>query len=344
MSRTMLAIDVPTPGGPEALTPVTIAVPEPGPGEVLVRVAVAGINYPDLLQRRGHYDPPPGHAPRPGLEISGTIAATGEGVTGFAEGDAVLALCNGGGYAEYVAVPAGQVLPLPTGVTMLQAGAMAETWFTVEQTLVMRAGLAEGMSVLIHGAAGGIGSAAIALSLIHGARPIAVVSSEDKAWAVRDLGAKDVVIHTEEDFVTAAKALTDGNGVDRIVNFAGGDMPARNMAAAARDAVIVQLASLNSGKAEIPVSLLLGKALTLIGSTLRPQPPEVKAAIAASLKRTAWPAFAAGAVKLPRLRAVPMADAASAHRALEDRGSYGKIVLLTPFGESFVNDNSVARD
>jgi NADPH2:quinone reductase len=318
-------------------------MPAPGPGAVLIRVAAAGSNYPDLLQRRGHYDPPPGHAPRPGVEVSGTIAATGAGVTGFAAGDAVLALCNGGGYAEYVVAPAGQVLPLPHGVTMLQAGAMAETWFTVEQTLVMRAGLSEGMAVLIHGAAGGIGSAAIALSLLHGARPIAVVSSDDKAWAVRDLGCNDVTIHTQDDFVAAAKAMTDGKGVDRVVSFAGGDMLARNMAAAARNAAIVQLAGLDSGKAEIPISLLLGKALTLIGSTLRPQPPEVKAAIAASLKATAWPAFARGKVALPRLRAVPLAEAASAHRALEDRGSYGKIVLLTPFGESFVNDNSVAR-
>jgi putative PIG3 family NAD(P)H quinone oxidoreductase len=342
MTDTMLAIDVPTPGGPEALVPTKAAVPEIRPDEVLIRVAVAGINYPDLLQRQGRYDQPPGHSPRLGLEVSGEIAAIGSGVENFAVGDVVLALCNGGGYAEYVAVPAGQVLPLPQGVTMVQAGAMAETWFTVQHMLMMHGHLQPGMSVLIHGAAGGIGSAAIALCLIHGARPIAVVSSEDKAWAAKELGAKDVIIHTQDDFVAAAKALTDGSGVDRIVNFAGGDILARNMVAAARGAIILQLASLDSTKSEIPVNLLLGKALTLFGATLRPQPIAVKAAIAQGLLSTAWPAFASGTVKLPRLRAVPLADAVRAHRALEDRTSYGKIVLLTPFGESFVNDNSVA--
>lgn len=340
----MLAVDVPAPGGPEALTPVQVPLPELRDGQVLIRVAAAGVNYPDVMQRLGRYDPPSWHSPRPGLEVSGEVAAIGAGVMGFAAGDPVLALCNGGGYAEYVAVPAGQVLPIPRGVSVTWAGAIAETWFTTEQTLVMRAGLEAGMNVLIHGAAGGIGAAAIAQCLIHGARPIAVVSSREKAWHAREeLHAAEVIVHTEDDFVARTRELTDGKGADRIVSFAGGDMLARNFAAAARGATIVQLAALSADTAEIPLPQLLGKQLTLFGSTLRPQSDATKATIAQSLMRHAWPAFAAGKVARPRLRAVPLRDAALAHRTLEDRQSYGKIVLLTPFGERFVNDNSVAE-
>ncbi|HEY4201748.1 MAG TPA: NAD(P)H-quinone oxidoreductase [Devosiaceae bacterium] len=338
----MTAIAITAPGGPEVLQAVAVATPQPGPGDVLIRVAAAGINYPDLAQRRGKYDPPSWHSPHPGLEVSGEIAALGEGVSSFVLGDRVLALCNGGGYADYVTVPAGQVLPVPHGVALIQAGAMAETWFTVQQTLVMRAGLLPGMNVLIHGAAGGIGNAAIALSLIHGARPIAVVSTTDKADYAKQLGAADTILHTSEDFVARAQQLTDGKGADRIVALAGGDMLPRNMAAAARFATIVQLATLGDANADIPLGLLLGRALTLIGSTLRPQSNATKTAIAQGLLETAWPAFAAGQVKLPRLRTLPLREAAAAHQAMEERDSYGKIALVTAFGQAFLNDKSVA--
>lgn len=340
----MHAIDVPVPGGPEALVPVAAPLPELRPGEVLIRVAAAGVNYPDVLQRRGRYDAPPQHSPRPGLEVSGEIAALGDGVQGFAPGEPVLALCNGGGYAEYVAVPAGQVLPVPGGIDMAWAGAIPETWFTIEQTLVMRSGLTAGMNVLIHGAAGGIGTAAIAQSRIHGARAIAVVSNGEKAaHVINDLGADAAIIHTEEDFVARTSELTGGKGADRIVTFAGGPLLARNIETAARGGTIIQLATLSGSTAEIPLHLLLGKQLTLFGSMLRPQTDAAKAAIAESLRVHAWPAFATGAVPRPRLRAMPLANAAGAHRAMEDRHSYGKIVLVTPFGERFVNDNPVAE-
>ena len=198
------------------------------------------------------------------------------------------------------------------------------------------------MDVLIHGAAGGIGTAAIAQTLIHGSRPIAVVSSHEKAAQVSALGA-DVIIHTEDDFVARTKALTGGKGADRIVTFAAGEMLARNIDAAARGGAIIQLASLGGSSAEISVPQFLGKQLTIFTSLLRPQSNANKAGIARSLERNAWPAFAAGKVPRPRLRALPLREAAEAHRIMEDRSSYGKIVLVTPFGERFVIDNTVAE-
>ena len=341
----MQAIDIAGPGGgPEVLTPTRALLPLPRADEVLIRVAAAGVNYPDVLQRKGHYDPPPGHSPRPGLEVAGEIVALGEAVEGLAKGQRVLALCNGGGYAGYVAVPHGQVLPIPSGVDIAWAGAIAETWFTIEQTLIQRTALAPGMNVLVHGAAGGIGTAALSLSRIGKARPIAVVSTREKADYVRGtLGVPDVIVHGEEDFSASALALTDGRGVDRIVSFAGGDMLARNLTAAARDAVIIQLASLSGSKAELPLPQLLAKQLTLIGSTLRPQSSTRKAQIAQGLLAGAWPAFAAGNVARPHIETLPLGEAAMAHARLEDRRFFGKLVLLTAFGEGLVNDNFVAK-
>ncbi|QMV01062.1 zinc-binding dehydrogenase [Devosia sp. D6-9] len=340
----MLAIEIVTPGGPDGLTAVETSLPTLRRGEILIRVAAAGVNYPDVLQRMGRYDPPSWHSPRPGLEVSGEVAALGEGVEGFTLGEPVLALCNGGGYAEYVAVPAGQVLPIPERVDMIWAGSLAETWFTVEQTLAMRAGLAEVQDVLVHGAAGGIGTAAIARSQIAGARPIGVVSTHEKAEYLRGrLGVDAVIIHRDEDFVERTRALTGGKGADRVVSFAGGDMLARNMEAAARGGTILQLASLSDVNAQISLPQLLGRQLTILGSVLRPQSDATKAEIAASLRRNVWPAFAAGNVVRPRLSTVPLAQATNAHRAMEDRASYGKIVLITAFGERFINDNSVAE-
>ena len=341
--KTMTAIAIATPGGPEVLVLAELPVPMPLAGEVLIRVAAAGINYPDLLQRRGLYDPPPGASPLPGLEVSGEIAALGAGVASHQLGDAVVALCNGGGYAEYVSVPAGQVLPAPPGWTLTEAAALPETFFTIEQSLVLRAGVGPGMSVLIHGAAGGIGGAAIGIARALGALPIAVVSDAEKARYVGALGAAEVIIHTSEDFVARTLALTGGKGADRIVTIAGGDMLARNIAAAANGGVIVQLAGLSGTKAEIDIGALLRKNLTLIGSVLRPQPTEVKAAIAASLLGDVWPAIGDGRIVRPRIRALPFAAAVAAHTAMEKRDSYGKIVLLTPWGETLGHDNFIAR-
>jgi len=333
----MIAIAIAAPGGPEMLHPVRQPVPDPGPGEVLIRVAAAGLNAPDLGQRRGSYAPPPGASPLPGLEVAGEIAALGEGASGFVPGDRVMALTNGGGYAEYVTVPAGQVIPLPPGWSMIEAAAIPETYFTIEQTLVLRAGLAPGMYVLIHGGAGGIGGAAIQVSRLHGARPIAVVSTAEKADYALSLGAEAVIRHDSEDFVARTLALTGDHGADRIIDMVAGENLERNIAASARFGHIVLLATAGGAKAEINAARLMMKQLTLSGSTLRPQTSQVKAAIATSLRTNVWPALADGRIIKPRLQRFALADAPAAHRALEDRANYGKIVLVTDFGRDQSN-------
>ena len=333
----MIAIAIAAPGGPDMLQPVRQPVPAPRADEVLIRVAAAGLNAPDLGQRRGAYAPPPGASPLPGLEVAGEVAALGDGAIGFAVGDRVVALTNGGGYAEYVAVPAGQVLPLPTGWTPIEAATIPETFFTVEQTLVMRAGLAPGMFVLIHGGTGGIGGTAIQVCRLHGARPIAVVSSAAKADYALELGAHAAIRHDREDFVARTIAITAEHGADRIIDMVAGENLERNIAAAARFGHIVLLATASGAKAEINAARLMMKQLTLSGSTLRPQTSEVKAAIAASLRATVWPALADGRIVKPRLQRFALADAPAAHRALEERANYGKIVLVTDFGRDQAN-------
>lgn len=330
----MRAIEIASPGGPEVLRPLDLPVPLPGPGEVLIRVAAAGINAPDLQQRRGRYDPPPGASPLPGLEVSGKVVAHGPGAGRHATGDRVVALCNGGGYAEYVAVPEGQVLPLPRGWSLPLGAALPETYFTIQQTLVMRAGLAPGMTVLVHGAAGGLGGAAIGIARIHGARVLAVVSSPEKAAYVERLGADAHIDRSREDLVARVRELTDGRGVDRVIDIVGGETLARSLEAAAIEAHILVLATLSGAHAEINAGLIVGRRLTLHGSTLRPQPPAVKAAIAAGLADRVWPALAEGRIAPPALRTFPLAAAAEAHRAMEGRGHFGKLVLLTAFGET----------
>ena len=328
----MLAIEIPAPGGPEVLRPTRLPLPEPGPGEVLIRVAAAGINAPDLGHRRGTYRPPPDASPLPGLEVSGEIAAVGPGTDGFSPGDRVVALCNGGGYAEYVAVPAGQVLPLPRGWSLLAGATLPETFFTIEQTLVMRAGLAAGMDVLIHGAAGGIGVTAIQVSRALGARPIAVVSGDQKAAYVRDMGADAVILHTSEDFVARTLELTGGKGADRILDMAGGETLVRDIEAAARGAHIVLVASLSGEPSAISAGKIVMKQLTISGSTLRPQTRETKAAVAQGLRRDAWPALEDGRIRPPRTRMLRLEDAARGHAEMERRENYGKLILLTAFG------------
>ncbi len=328
----MRGIVISAPGGPEMLERRALPVPPVGDGDILIRVAAAGINAPDLAQRRGVYDPPEDHSPIPGLEVAGEIVATGAAVSDFSLGDRVVALCNGGGYAEYVAVPAAQALPLPRGWSLVEGAALPETYFTIQQTLVLRAGLEPGMSVLIHGAAGGIGGTAIVLSRLYGAAPVAVVSSAEKAAYALELGAVAVIDHSREDFVRRARDLTGGKGADRIVSIAGGDMLAKNIAAAARGATILQLAALGGQKSEVDAGLIVGKWLTIIGSTLRPRSPAAKAAVAKSLYSEVWPALADGRIKPPRLQVFAFEEAVAAHRAMETRENFGKIVLRTAFG------------
>jgi NADPH2:quinone reductase len=326
---TMQAVAITRPGGPEVLAHQDWQTPPCGDDEVLIRVAAAGVNGPDLAQRRGHYDPPPGASPLPGLEVSGEIVVTGAAVSGWAIGDRVMALVNGGGYADYVAVAAGQVLPVPDGWTLTQAAALPETWFTVTQTLVMRAGLVPGMTVLVHGAAGGIGGAAIQIATILGARAIGVVSSAAKADYARRLGAFATIDYTTEDVAARALELTDGRGVDRVLDIVGGDMAEKNITASARGGHIVQVSTLDGASANLSLRAIMAKQLTLSGSTLRPQTPATKAAIAARIRTDLLPALAAPGFVKPTITTFDIDHAADAHRAMEARTHLGKIVLVT---------------
>jgi len=328
----MTAICIAEPGGPEVLQSCRKPVPESGPTEVLIRVAAAGINGPDLAQRRGHYAPPPGASPLPGLEVAGEIAAMGEAVTGFVPGAPVMALTNGGGYAEYVAVPFGQVLPVPHGWSLAQAAALPETWFTVTQTLVMRAGLEPGMHVLVHGGAGGIGGAAIQICSLIGAHPIAVVSAADKASYCARLGAIATIDRTRENIVDRVMALTDGHGADRVLDIIGGALTAVNIAASARGGHIVQVSTLEGATVNFPLRTMMAKDLTLSGSTLRPQSAQTKAAIATHIRDHFLSALSSPAWVMPDLTTFPLDEAHRAHAAMEQRIHRGKLVLLTEFG------------
>lgn len=328
----MIAIAISAPGGPEVLHPRREPVPVPGPGEVLIRVAAAGVNGPDLAQRMGQYAPPPGASPLPGLEVAGEIAARGEGVLEFETGEPVMALCNGGGYAEFVVVPAGQVLPMPNGWSFAEAAALPETWFTVTQTLVMRAGLAPGMHVLVHGASGGIGGAAIQIAHNLEASAIGVVSSPTKADYCLALGASAVIDRSSEDIVERVKQLTGGRGVDRVVDIVGGDMARTNVEASARGGHIVQISTLEGGNAKVPLRQMMAKDLTLSASTLRPQTAATKAAIAQRIRTDFLPALAAPGFIKPRVTTFDLEHASDAHRLMESRNHQGKLVLLTAFG------------
>jgi len=329
----MIEIAITGPGGPEVLQPHDAPIPEPRPGEVLIRVAAAGVNFPDIFQRRGRYDPPAGHSVVPGLEVSGEIAATGDGVTAFAKGDRVVALCNGGGYAEYVTVPAGQVLPLPGGVDHVDGAGLPETVFTVTQTLVMRASLVPGHWVLVHGAAGGIGGAATWISHALGAQPIAVVSSEEKAAYARSLGATAVIDRSTEDFVARTMEITGDHGADRVVDILGGDITGKNIELSAKHGHIVLIGTLDGFHGGMALGRMLAKQLTLSASTLRGQPLDVKAAIADRIRFDLWPLVEADPPPI-RVQRYPLAKAGEAHRQLEARGVIGKLVLVTDFGYS----------
>ncbi|WDR01185.1 zinc-binding dehydrogenase [Devosia algicola] len=332
MTKSMIAIAISTPGAPEVLAAVNHPIPEIGPDDILIQVAAAGLNGPDIAQRRGHYPPPPDASPLPGLEVSGHVAAVGKSIGQFQVGDAVVALTNGGGYAEFVSVPAGQVLMAPPNWSLVDAAALPETWFTVTQSLVMRAQLAAGMNVLIHGGAGGIGGAAIQICTVIGANPIAVVSNAQKAAYAMSLGASATIDRTGQNIAERVGVLTNGHGVDRIVDIVGGDTAAINIAAAARFGHIVLLSTLGGGKATVPLSELMVRQLTLSGSTLRPQSAQTKAAIAQHIKSHLWPALSRPDWPHPRIKKFPLTAAAAAHQALECPDNYGKILLITPYG------------
>lgn len=328
LPATMSVVTLTAPGGPENLVLGSAPLPALRPGEVLIRVAAAGVNGPDLAQRRGQYDPPPDASPIIGLEVAGTVAAIGENAARYRVGDKVMALTNGGGYADYVAVPEGQVLPVPRGWSFAQAAALPETWFTVTQTLVMRAGLAPGMTVLVHGASGGIGGAAIQIAMIIGARAIAVTSSPEKAAYAKTLGAI-ATIDRSEDIAARVMELTQGKGADRVLDVVGGEMAAVNIEASARGGHIVQISTLDGGTAPVPLRLMMAKGLTISGSTLRPQPKEIKAAIAERIALLLLPHLSLPDWVKPNVTSFPMAEAGRAHEHMEKRSHLGKLVLLT---------------
>ncbi|TCT05133.1 NAD(P)H-quinone oxidoreductase [Aquabacter spiritensis] len=324
---TMTAITIPTPGGPESLVPAERPTPLPGPGEVLVKVAFAGVNRPDVVQRRGLYPPPPGASDIPGLEIAGTVVARGEGAVRYAIGDAVCALVTGGGYAQFCPTPEATALPVPAGLSLREAAAIPETFFTVWSNVFDRAGLKPGESLLVHGGAGGIGTTAIMLGKAFGARVFTTAGSAEKCDACRALGADIAIDYKTQDFVAEVKAATGGKGVNVILDMIGGSYIQRNYEAAAVDGRIVQIAFQEASKAQVDFMRLMLKRLTHTGSTLRARPVTDKAAIARALEEKVWPLIATGALRPLMDEVFPLAEAARAHARMEQSAHLGKIVL-----------------
>lgn len=324
----MSAIDITRPGGPEVLQVASHATPQPGPREVLVQVHAAGVNGPDLLQRKGLYDPPAGAPAIPGLEIAGKVVAIGEQVRHFALGDAVIALVQGGGYAEYAVADERTTAHLPENLSMVEGAALPETFMTVWVNLFQRGGFKAGESVLIHGGASGIGTTATQLARAFGAAKIfTTVNGAGQQAASLELGADVAIDYTREDFVEQVMAHTDGKGVDVIVDIIAGDYVARNFRAAAMDGRIVQIGVVKGPATEVDLFPLLTKRLTHIGSTLRARSADDKAAILGELQAKAWPHIRSGAVK-PLIHATfPLAAASQAHELMESGRHIGKVVL-----------------
>jgi NADPH2:quinone reductase len=327
LPETMTAIAIPVPGGPEALKPETRPVPKPGPTEVLVRVIAAGVNRPDVMQRQGNYPPPPGAPDIPGLEIAGEVIALGDKVTRWRVGDRVTALVAGGGYAQYCVADEAVALPVPRGLTMIEAAALPETFFTVWHNMMERGRLKAGETVLIHGGSSGIGTTAIMLAKQFGAKVIVTAGSANKCDACRKLGEDVAIDYKTEDFVAATRAATGGRGADLILDIVGGDYVNRNYQAAAVEGRIVQVSVQAGPNANVDVRQLMVKRLTHTGSTLRPRPVTDKAAIARALHAGAWPLLEAGKIKPPIDSVFPLRDAAKAHARMESSAHIGKIVL-----------------
>jgi putative PIG3 family NAD(P)H quinone oxidoreductase len=330
LPKHMRFVDMKSPGGPDVLVPATGPLPAPKAGELLVRVAAAGVNRPDVIQRQGNYPAPPGASPILGLEIAGTVVALGDGVGDWRVGDALCALVTGGGYAEYCAAPAPQCLPLPKGFSMVEAGALPETFYTVWANVFMRGGLQSGETVLIHGGSSGIGTTAIQLAHAFGARVLATAGSDEKCAACRGLGADVAINYRTEDFVKRAKELTEGKGVALVLDMVGGDYLQRNVSALAVEGRLVQIAFLKSSKVEFDFMPMMLKRLTLTGSTLRARPVADKAAIATALRANVWPLLDQGTIKPVIHATFPLAAAAQAHALMESSAHIGKIVLTVP--------------
>jgi putative PIG3 family NAD(P)H quinone oxidoreductase len=327
LPETMRAVEIARPGGPDVLTPVERPVPAPGHGEILIRIAAAGVNRPDALQRAGNYAPPPDASDLPGLEAAGEVAAVGPGVARWAVGDRVTALLPGGGYAEYATTHESHALPWPDRLSAEEAAALPETFFTVWTNVFDRGRLQAGETLLVHGGSSGIGTTAVQLGRIFGARVFATVGSAEKALAVEALGAERAINYREEDFVSAVAEATGGRGADVILDMVGGDYIPRNVKAAAESGRIVSIAFLNGPKATLNFAAMMVKRLTLTGSTLRPRTILEKAAIAEALRARVWPLIEAGRVGPVMDRTFPLAEAAAAHARMESSAHIGKIVL-----------------
>ncbi len=327
LPKTMIFIRTERFGPPEVLLPAEMDVPAPGKGEVLIKVAAAGVNRPDVIQRTGHYPPPPGASDVLGLEVAGVVVGTGEGVTEPALGEQVCALVISGGYAEYCVAPAALCLPVPAPLSLIEAAGLPETCFTVWTNVFERGRLQAGESFLVHGGTSGIGTTAIPLAKAFGARVFATAGSAEKCQVCRDLGAEIAINHRSEDFVAVVKAATGRRGVDVILDMVGGDYIQRNISALAPDGRLVQIAFLKGSKAELDLMPVMLKRLTVTGSTLRARPVAEKASIAAALKAKVWPLLEAGQLKPVIHTTLPLAQAAEAHRLMESNRHIGKIIL-----------------
>ncbi len=324
----MRAITTDGAGGPEVLALSEVPDAVAGPGEVLVRVAASGVNRADLMQRQGHYPPPPGASPYLGLEVSGTIEAVGADVEGWAVGDEVCALLSGGGYAELVAVPAGQLLPVPAGVSLVDAAALPEVTCTVWSNVFMTAGLRPGELLLVHGGSSGIGTMAIQLGVQVGARVAVTAGSAEKLERCRELGAEVLVSYRDEDFVEAVRAATDGRGADVVLDNMGAKYLARNVDVLAPNGRLVVIGLQGGTRAELDLGLLLRKRAAVIATTLRARPAQEKAAIVAAVREHVWPLVEAGAVRPVVHDRLPLERAADAHRLLDESTHVGKVLLL----------------
>ncbi|WP_144640102.1 NAD(P)H-quinone oxidoreductase [Bordetella genomosp. 13] len=323
----MRAIEISKPGGPEVLVPVDRPMPEPGPGEVLIKVAAAGINRPDVFQRKGNYAPPPGVSDLPGLEVAGEIVAGDAAAAGLALGDQVCALVAGGGYAEYCVAPALQCLPIPKGLSLIEAAGLPETYFTVWSNVFDRGQLADGEALLVHGGASGIGTTAIQIARAMGNPVYATVGSDDRVRAVEELGATKGINYKTQDFVQEVLEATNGAGVNVVLDMVAGDYIPRNVKCLADDGRIVIIALLGGAQAQVDCNHVLRRRLTITGSTLRPRPVAFKGQIARALQARVWPLLESGAIKPVIHATLPLEQAAVAHAMMESGENIGKIIL-----------------
>ena len=325
----MRAIEISCPGGPEVLVPTTRPMPEPGPGEVLIKVVAAGINRPDVFQRMGNYAPPPGASDIPGLEVAGEIIKGDAQQGGFKIGDQVCALVAGGGYAEYCVAPVEQCLPIPAGLSLIEAAGLCETYFTVWSNVFDRGRLSGEETLLVHGGASGIGTTAIQLATAMGHKVFATVGSDDRVRAVEALGAVKGINYKTQDFVQEIKQLTDGRGVDVILDMVAGDYIGRNLKCLADDGRTVVIATLGGSKSTIDANELMRRRLTVTGSTLRPRSVEFKGKIAKNLQQHVWPLLTSGRIKPVIHATLPLEKAAQGHAMMEAGEQIGKIILTT---------------